>query len=159
MSPKDHLGKRGESIAFVRLTEVCQANDLPYFLPHFLGDKAPLFDALVELVDAGKSTPLFFAQVKSTREGYQANGRLKVEVAKEDVEKMVKYPAPTYVIGVDEKQEKAYVVAVLGDMETKISSLSTAHPLNCGTLKMLWEEVRDYWKDKSMERKTSSFPN
>jgi hypothetical protein len=159
MSPKDHLGKRGESIAFVRLTEVCKADDLPYFLPHFLGDKAPLFDAFVELVDAGDKTPIFLAQVKSTREGYDDNGRLKVKVTKEDVIAMVKYPAPTYVIGIDEKGEKAYVAAVFGTMETTISSLSVAHPLNCTTLKALWDEVKEYWKDKKMEQPTSAFSN
>jgi len=70
MHAKDHLGSRGEYIAFMRLTEVCPPHDLPYFIPHFLGDKCPLFDALVELVGAGRRTPYFFAQVKSTRENY-----------------------------------------------------------------------------------------
>jgi len=116
MDKKDHLGRRGESIAIVRLTEVCQANDLPYFVAHFLGDKCPLFDALVELVGAGDNTPFFFAQVKSTREGYNSNGRLKVAVKKQAVVSMVKYPAPTYVIGIDERDEKAYIVAVHGTM-------------------------------------------
>jgi len=159
LSKKDHLGRRGEKIAFVRLTKVCQANDLPYFLPHFLGDKCPLFDAFVELVGAGDKTPFFFAQVKATREGYNKKGRLKVEVKKSDVIGMVQYPAPTYVIGIDEVQEKAYIVAVHGDMNKKISSLSTAHELNCATLKHLWDEVQDYWKDKDMTQKTSRFVN
>jgi hypothetical protein len=150
MHKKDHLGRRGEIIAFVRLTEVCQANDLPYFVAHFLGDKCPLFDALVELVGAGQKTPFFFAQVKATREGYNTKGRLKVEVAKSDVVGMVLYPAPTYVIGIDERQEKAYIVAVHGGMNRKISSLNTAYPLNCTTLKQLWDEVKDYWKDREM---------
>jgi hypothetical protein len=159
LSRKDHLGRRGENIAFVRLTEVCQANDLPYFVPYFLGDKWPLFDALVELVGTGNKTPFFFAQVKATRAGYNAKGRLKVEVAKSDVLGIVLYPAPTYVIGIDERQERAYVVAVHGAMNRKISSLSTAHELNPTTLKQLWDEVRDYWKDKDMAQKTSRFTN
>lgn len=159
MSPKDHLGKRGESIAFVRLTEVCQANDLPFFIPYFLGDKAPLFDALVQLVGAGEKTPMFFAQVKSTRDGYNDNGRLKVQVTKEDVEAMVNYPAPTYVIGIDEREEKAVTISLYGTMDKTISSLSTAHPLNCATLKVLWDEVKDYWAGKQMDRSASVFTN
>jgi hypothetical protein len=159
LSRKDHLGRRGENIAFARLAEVCQADDLPYFVPYFLGDKCPLFDAVVELVAAGDKTPYFFAQVKATRAGYNTKGRLKVEVPKSDVVGMVHYPAPTYVIGIDEKQEKAYVVAVHAGMDKKISSLNTAHPLNCTTLKELWDEVRDYWKDKDMTQKTSRFEN
>ncbi len=78
---------------------------------------------------------------------------------KDDVLKMVLYPAPTYVFGIDERQEKAYVVAIVTGMNTKVSSLSTAHPVNCATLKLLWDEVRDYWKDMDMERKTSAFTN
>ncbi len=159
LSRKDHLGKRGEHVAFLRLTEVCQANDLPYFIPHFLGDKCPLFDALVELVGAGDRTPFFFAQVKATREGYNRKGRLKVEVAKSDVLRMVLYPAPTYVVGIDERQERAFLVAVHAGMNRKISSLNSAHPLNRTTLKQLWDEVKDYWKDKDMAQKTSRFAN
>lgn len=159
LSNKDHLGRRGENIAFVRLTQVCQANDLPYFVPHFLGDKCPLFDALVELVGAGRKTPYFFAQVKTTREGYNTKGRLRIEVKKSDVIGIVLYPAPTYVIGIDEWQEKAYIVAVYGRMNKKISSLNTVHELNATTLKLLWDEVRTYWKDKDMTQKTSRFTN
>jgi hypothetical protein len=159
LSKKDHLGRRGEFIAVLRLTQVCQANDLPYFVPHFLGDKCPLFDALVELVDAGDTTLFFFAQVKATRKGRNKKGRLKVEVKKSDVIGMVRYPAPTYVIGIDEPQEKAYIVAVYGAMNKKISSLSTAHELNSTTLKHLWDEVREYWKAKDMAQKTSQFVN
>jgi hypothetical protein len=72
---------------------------------------------------------------------------------------MVLYPAPTYVIGIDEMEEKAYVVAAAAGMNKKISSLSTANPLNRDTLKLLWEEVRDNWKDRDMEQKTTAFAN
>jgi hypothetical protein len=159
MDRKDHLGRRGENIAIVRLTEVCQANDLPYFTPHFLGEKCELFDALVELVEAGAKRPFFFAQIKSTRGSYNKSGRLNVKVKKSDVIRMVQYPAPTYVIGIDEVCEHAYVVAVHGSMSKTISSLSTAHRLNCSTLKKLWDEVKEYWKDKNMEQKLSQFSN
>jgi hypothetical protein len=72
LGKKDHMGRRGESIAFVHLTEVCRPNGLPYFTPHFLGDKSPLFDAFVELVVEGDDASYFFAQIKSTRLGYNS---------------------------------------------------------------------------------------
>lgn len=159
MNKRDHLGMRGEQIAMVRLTEVCKVDELPYFLTTFLGDKSPLFDVLVQLVGIPDKTPFFFAQVKSTRAGYLQNGRLQVSVDKDDVVDMVAYPAPTYVIGIDERNEKAYVVAVHGNMNKTISSLSVAHPLNCDTLKKLWEEVKEYWQDKDMAQKESLFTN
>jgi len=72
---------------------------------------------------------------------------------------MVLYPAPTYIIGIDERQELAYLVGVHAGMTRTISSLNTAHPLNCKTLKNLWDEVSEFWKDKNMEQKTSRFVN
>lgn len=97
--------------------------------------------------------------MKTTREGYNTKGRLRIEVKKSDVIGIVLYPAPTYVIGIDEWQEKAYIVAVYGRMNKKISSLNTVHELNATTLKLLWDEVRTYWKDKDMTQKTSRFTN
>ena len=41
----------------------------------------------------------------------------------------------------------------------KIATLSTAHPLNGATLKHLWDEVKEYWKDKDMAQITSRFVN
>jgi hypothetical protein len=159
MNAKDYTGIRGERIALVRLSEVCRDDDLPFFEAHFLGDKHPLFDALVELVGVSHATPYFFAQVKATRLGYTSENRLRVEVAKDDVRKMARFPAPAYVIGVDEKGEKAFVVAVVAGMEKKISSLNTAHPLNRETLRRLWDEVREYWQCRRMERNTTAFSN
>ena len=54
MGEGDYIGSRGESIAYTRLTEVARRNRLPFFLPHFLGEKCPRFDFLVELVGVGE---------------------------------------------------------------------------------------------------------
>lgn len=160
MAKRDFIGNRGQSLAHARLTEMCRKNGLPYFEAHFLGDKCPTFDFLVELVGAGERRPYFFAQVKATREGFTAASpqRLRIKVAKRDVRKMVLFRAPTYVVGIDEPGERAYVIAVFGTMHG-ISSMSTQHPLNCTTLKLLWEEVRDFWKGYPMHQGKSHFTN
>src|SRR5690348_5930044 len=45
MGMTDFLGGRGEAIAFARLTKICRMDaDLPYFWPHFLGEKCETFD-------------------------------------------------------------------------------------------------------------------
>jgi hypothetical protein len=159
MGKQDFIGDRGQSIAHMRLTELCRKNAMPYFDAHFLGDKCPTFDFLVELIGAGKRRPYFFVQVKATREGYTSTNRLRVKVSREDVRKMVLFRAPTYVVGVDEPGERAHIIAVFGGMNKAISSLSTRHPLNPTTLKLLWEEVRDYWKGHPMHRTRSQFVN
>jgi hypothetical protein len=162
MGVADFIGGRGEAIAFARLARVCRTDaDLPYFWPHYLGEKCPTFDFLVELLDAGESTPFFFVQVKATRKAYTRGQkpRLRVEVSEKDVRRMVAYPAPTYVVGVHEDEERAFLVSVHGDMRDAISSITTGHELTRETLKGLWDEVRAFWLGRDMARSSSSFPN
>lgn len=163
MGITDVIGGRGEAIAFARLARVCRSDaDLPYFWPHYLGDKCQTFDFLVELVETGEKTPFFFVQVKATRKEYtktQPAPRLRVEVAEKDIRRMVAYPAPTYVVGVHEKEERAFIISVHGAMAEAISSITTAHELTCETLQRLWEEVRAFWQERDMTRLASSFLN
>src|SRR5438552_7744756 len=98
MEIADFIGGRGEAIAFARLARVCRTDDdLPYFWPHYLGEKCETFDFLVELVGAGDKTPFFFVQVKTTRKELTKAWlppRLRVEVAENDIRRMVAFPAP-----------------------------------------------------------------
>ena len=162
MGNTDVIGGRGEAIAFAWLTKVCRDDDLPYFWPHFLGEKCQTFDFLVELVDAGDKTPFFFVQVKTTRKEYtktQVPPRLVVGVSEKDIRRMVNFPAPTYVVGIHEDEERAFVVSVHGDMADPIPSITTGYELTCETLKKLWEEVRDFWQARDMARTASLFSN
>src|SRR5207249_2548420 len=92
MGITDFIGGKGEAIAYTRLVRVCQPDaDLPYFWPHYLGEKYETFDFLDELVDAGEKTPFFLAQVKTTGKEYtktQTPPRLRVEVSEKDVRRM-----------------------------------------------------------------------
>jgi Domain of unknown function (DUF4365) len=163
MGITDFIGGRGEAIAFARLTKLCREDsDLPFFWPHFLGEKCETFDFLVELVDAGERTPFCFVQVKATRKRFtrsQQSPRLRVEVSERDVRRMVAYPAPTYVVGVHEEEERAFIIAVHGTMREAIPSITTAHELTPDTLRRLWEEVREFWRIREMAQSTSSFLN
>jgi hypothetical protein len=162
MGKRDVIGARGEAIAYMRLTTVCGPGGLPYFLPHFLSEKCPTFDFLVELVDAGEPTPFFFVQAKATRKPLTKTHRpprLQVGVSAVDVRRMTAYPAPTYVVGVYEPGERAFVVSVHGSAAAAVPSLTTAHELTPVTLRRLWEEVREFWRGRDMARATSAFPN
>ena len=59
---REYIGKRGEAIATAALLDFC-GNQEPYFDPHFLGEKCPTYDFLVELLGAGASPPYFLAQL------------------------------------------------------------------------------------------------
>ena len=157
MAPRDLLGKRGEAIGTARLMNFC-GNPNPYFNVHRLGEKCPTFDHLVELVNAGPSVPYFLAQVKATRQGFTKRARrLLVEVDEEDVRRMVQCPFPTYLIGVDEPNDRAYVVSVHGGMRGPIASMPSRYPLTPRNLRRLWEEVTAHWKKLDAAAKVSAF--
>jgi hypothetical protein len=63
------------------------------------------------------------------------------------------------VVGVHEKDERAFVVSVHGEMREAIPSITTGHELTCDTLKLLWDEVREFWHGRDMTRTASRFTN
>jgi len=163
MGVADFIGGRGEAIAVMHLARICRTDqDMPYFAPHFLGEKFRTFDFLVELIDVGEIPLFFFVQVKSTRKWLaktQVPPRLRVEVKGEDVRQMIACPIPTYVVGVHDIEERAFIIAVHGGMSGAISSITTAHELTSDTLRRLWDEVREFWRDRDMIQTTSHFSN
>jgi len=156
----DDIGTRGEALFFVLLTQFC-GRSRPFFRPHFLGDKFATLDYLVELVDAGSATPFFFVQVKTTTQGYtkQKDGkrRLKIQVSEADVRRMVLYPAPTYIVGIDERAEVGYIISANEEHLGRISSLPMDFPLNCTNLERLWNEVKVFWSQRDMRLRNSVF--
>jgi hypothetical protein len=157
MATRDLIGKRGEAIVTARLMDFC-GNPDPYFGVHPLGEKCPTFDYLVELVNAGDSVPYFLAQVKSTKKGSTKKGRrLPVQVDEGDVRRMVQCPFPTYLIGVDEPKDRAYVVSVHGNMSGSIASMPSRYPLTPRNLRRLWEEVTAHWGKLDAAAKVSAF--
>lgn len=143
---QNYIGKRGEAIAAASLLDFC-GNPHPYFGPYFIGDKCPTYDLLVQVLDAGASSPYFLAQVKATSLGYNKETlNLKVALRASDVQRMVRCPIPTYLIGVDEPSAKAYIVSIHGKLTSRIGSIPSAYPLDRSNLKRLWEEVVAHWK-------------
>src|SRR5258708_23297462 len=125
MAERDDIGSRGEYLFCTRITAFC-GRTRPYFRPYFLGEKAETIDFLVELVDAGDKTPFFFVQVRTTRKDFtqtQTPPRLRVEVSERDVRRMVAYPAPTYIVGVHEGEERVFIISVHGSMSAAIPSI------------------------------------
>jgi hypothetical protein len=150
------IWSRGEGIAGNLLTRA-HGGAGPLFRPTFLGEKYPAVDFFVELIgSSGDQAGFFFAQVKTTRRGYTASGRLNVSVDPEALAGLVRYPAPTYVIGVDEPIEVAFVAAALTGGATQFRSLPTTHPLtDPRTLRTLYDEVRAFWAAHSADFTTS----
>ena len=62
-------------------------------------------------------------------------------------------PIPTYLIGVDEKAEVAYIVSIHGKLTGGISSIPTAYPARSRQLRILRDEVRAYWRTLAARQK------
>ena len=159
MPSSDDIGGRGEAIFFVRMTQPTGPDREPLFRPHFLGEKFPTFDYLVELIDPEAKPSYFFVQVRSTSRGYTAAvpARLKVRVPQDDINRMLSYPAPTYVVGIDDNTEQAFIGSVNGPSMSRIVSLPTSYPLDPTNIQRLWREVKSFWSRKRIVLKYSYF--
>jgi hypothetical protein len=156
--PTDDIGDRGQWLFCLLLTQICPGRKEPYFRPRFLGDKYPTFDYLVELV--GSEAYFFFVQVRATRQGYrQGRGirRLRVNVGKEDVQRMVASPVPAYVAGIDEPQRLGYLLSMNEPRRTGLGGLPARHLLDCDNLQRLWQEVHNVWAGRDMVLAASYF--
>lgn len=142
---RDALGQRGEALFITLITRFYSSND-PLFKVQFLGDKWQYIDFFVELIGAVNVIPYFFVQVKTTREGYTKKlNRLKVKVSQEGIRGLTLYPAPTYIVGIDELTETGYIVSANGENITSMSSLCTMFPINQVNRQSLWNEVNNFW--------------
>ena len=154
---QDALGARGEAIFYVLLTEF-HSDAGPIFRPQFLGDKWPTVDYVVELLGADPAVPFFFVQVKTTRAGYtKRDKRLKVSVTKADMERLASFPAPTYIVGIDERAETGFLLSANGERLDRVASLPSDFPIDRTTRERLWNEVKAFWDARQDHPLNSAF--
>lgn len=153
----NEIGQRGEALFIALLTKPVGRGRF-LFRPQFLGDKWPNVDFIVELLGAGASTPYFFVQVKTTRNGYtKKEHNLKIQVKRESLIKLANYPAPTYIVGIDEVAETGYILSVGKRSRRELSSLPTRYALDEANRKILWQEVKAYWGNQQRGQGKSNF--
>lgn len=131
---------------FVALMTEAHSDDGAIFNIRFLDDKLPHVDCIVELVGQKDYIPFCFVQLKSTKTGYtKKDNRLKVKFSQESISGLSLYPAPTYIVGIDEKEETGYLVSANGENLSAMASILTDFPINISNRGMLWNEVNDFW--------------
>ena len=158
MRSKDDIGDRGESIFKVRITQPCGTPPEPLFRAFFLGEKKATLDFMVELVGLHKRSAYYFMQVKTTIQKVKPNAKtLKVGIKQVDIARMVGYPGPTYIVGVDENAESAYIISANATVSKDLPRIPITYPLDAANLARLWNEVDNYWKSRNMELKNSVF--
>jgi hypothetical protein len=82
---------------------------------------------------------------------------LRVKLAKIGLERIRRYPAPTYLFGVDNIRAVSFIAAILEVTPKNLSSVPTAYPLNDDNRRKLWYEVRDFWDSRDMRMTESVF--
>jgi len=124
-----------------------------------LGEKWPRFDYFVELVGPWKKQrPFFFVQVKATQAGYtRRDGRLKAKIDTSHARQLLGFLAPVYVAGVDEPGEAVYIIAAVGRRVGGLPSMHAGFEVNRANRRLLWTEVRDFWRGSTQPRRTSVF--
>lgn len=143
------IGDRGELIFELAITYYAQFQK-PLFRPGFLGEKWPTVDYYIELLDVPDAQPFFFVQVKTSTSPIRAGAnKLKVSVEMTDCERLYRIPAPTYIVGVHETTGKAYILSLHDKPIKGIYSIPLKHELTPDNLKILHNEVRDFWKSSN----------
>lgn len=155
----DDIGARGEILIRALITKF-DDHDSPRFRPVFLGDKHPDMDFLVCLNGNDKLSPFFFAQIKATRQGYRpGDGRLKIRrFSRKDLRSIARYPAPTYLFGIDEREECGFILTVSNEEAFPRHGFPTEYPLNAEIHSRLWKEVNQYWNRRRTFRSRFTDP-
>jgi len=106
------IGDRGEIVFELAITDYSQFR-FPLFRPAFLGAKWPTIDYYVELLGVPNGSPFFFAQIKTTREPLSQNALvLEIKVERAKCARLFRIPGPTYLIGVHEPTQRAFIRSV-----------------------------------------------
>jgi hypothetical protein len=113
--------------------------------PRHLGEKKQTLDFFVELFSETGMTPFFLAQVKTTQAGYTPGGQLKVGISARDMQRLASYPAPAYIVGIDEQNHRGYIVSANGESTAGFSRMCTDHPMTPVVLAGLHREVEAFW--------------
>lgn len=150
------IGSRGESIAELCLTDY-RSFTRPLFRPGFLDGKWPTIDLYVELMAYRKKQLYFFCQVKATTTKLRATSTyLTVSTKSRDIERLLRIPGPTYILGVHEPTMRVFIRSVHTGMRNKtITRIPLTHELTSANLVKLRDEVRSFWA-KSGHKPTSS---
>jgi len=155
---RDVTGFRGEKIVELCLTDY-SAFSKPLFRPGFLGDKWPAIDFYVELTAVRGKRLYFFGQAKATTATLtERSTSLPVSTKKQDIERLLRIPGPTYILGVHEPSKKVYARSVHSGVPAKaITRIPLSYELNSAALQALHDEVRDYWATNHHKPTTSAF--
>ncbi len=142
----DITGFRGEKIVELCLTDYSDFPK-PLFRPGFLGDKWPAIDFYVELTAVRGKRLYFFVQAKATTSTLTEHStNLSVSTKKKDIDRLLRIPGPTYILGIHEPSKRVFIRSVHTGIPVKaITRIPIIYELTSANLRELHEEVHNYW--------------
>ena len=153
---KDVIGKRGENIVELCLTEYANFA-APLFDLTQLGEKWPVVDYYVELTTIPGRRPFFFLQAKTTA-ATPPTSSLAISTKRDDIASMLEIPAPTYIIGVHEPSKRVFIRSVHEGVAVKaITRIPVGYELTAKNLKILHDEVVGFWGQRRHKPTNSVF--
>lgn len=158
LATADDLGTRGERLAQILLTRSGTNGRL--FRAHFMGDKMPGINLVVELLNSRNGIPLCVVQVKSTRLAHTGRGkkqRLPVVIPERAIKSLQHYGIPRYFVGVDEGTEEGYLLSANADLPPSLRGIPLRHRITDQSLLELWREVDNHWAQHAPVKFRSRF--
>ncbi len=154
---KDVTGSRGEKIVDLCLTDY-SSFAAPLFEAAHLGAKWPALDFYVELRTVAGAGKFFFGQAKSTAAPLSNRARvLRISTDRDDIDRLRRIPAPTYLLGVHEPTKRVFVRAVHSATPSRaITSIPLSHELTSANLQVLHDEILLHWTAATPFKPTSS---
>jgi hypothetical protein len=143
------VGDFGENLAATHLSRPVRGfYRRPLFKPAHLGEKYPVVDFIVDVLDPNEnSLGFFFVQVKSTRTANALSRRLALTIELDKFNKLARIPVPTFLIGVDTDSEKVFVIAAVKPVLKGFSSITKKFDLTNDAVRIgLYKEVAGYWR-------------
>lgn len=145
------IGGAGENLTALRLEKD------GFFKVYFLGEKAPIEDFLVEILDENNPYQCLL-QVKATSQDdcYLENGNIITPVPEDKLNKLVHRPLPTYVVGADNEREVVFIAPAFNESR-QYPSIPTGFRLDnndkatrIANLEKFRDDIIRYWKESNI---------
>ena len=145
------IGGAGENLTALRLEKD------GFFKVYFLGEKAPIEDFLVEILDEEHPYHCLL-QVKATgkENRYQKGGNINTPVPDDKLEKLIKRPLPTYVVGADIEDEVVFIAPANNGVK-RYPSIPTTFRLDnkdavqrIANLRKFRDDIIRYWEESGI---------
>ena len=153
----------GRLAQWIVATDFSREVGVPFNRPLFravpLGDKYPVADLLVDILDTSdRPMGFFLVQVKGTRATQTTAPRLPIDVPLERFNRLVRLPLPAYLVAVDVASGQSFVVSAIRHRKRAVASVTKEYPLQQESVRMaLYRELRAYWATREGPRHTSEF--